>query len=244
MIRTVWVLSTSLILTAVCGTAVVVRSFLPGGGLPCVCERLTKFWSRAVLSLAGVRVRVTGSDRVDWSQPVVVVANHQSWFDVFALAAWMPGNGRFVAKQELAAIPIFGRAWKACGHISLDRSDRTRAIASLRSVAQRVREEKLAVILFPEGTRSPDGRMQPFKKGAFVLALDTGVPVVPIGISGSREVMPKGSFRIRSGEIELRIGDPLSVEGLDAEARDALLRASEAAVGALLAHGVSGQSRE
>ena len=244
MIRTVWVLSTSLILTAVCGTAVVVRSFLPGGGLPCVCERLTKFWSRAVLSLAGVRVRVTGGDRVDWSQPVVVVANHQSWFDVFAMAAWLPGKGRFVAKQELGRIPIFGRAWKACGHISLDRSDRSRAIASLRSVAQRVREEKLAVILFPEGTRSPDGRMQPFKKGAFVLALDTGVPVVPIGISGSRAVMPKGSFRIRSGEIELRIGDPLSVEGLDVEARDALLRASEAAVGALLAHGVSGQSRE
>jgi len=244
LIRTVWVLSTGLVLTVVLGSAVIVRSFLPGRGLPCVCERLTRFWSRAVLSLAGVRVRVSGSDRVDWTRPVVVVANHQSWFDVFALAAWLPGKGRFVAKQELGSIPIFGRAWKACGHISLDRSERARAIASLRSVAQRVQEENLAVILFPEGTRSTDGRMQPFKKGAFVLALDTGAPVVPIGITGSREVMPKGSFRIRSGEIDIRIGDPLSVEGLDAEARGALLAASEAAVGALLVGGIESGSRE
>jgi len=242
LIRTVWVLSTGLVVTAVCASAVVVRSFLPRRGLPCVCDRLTQFWARAVLTLSGVRVRLIGGDRVDWSQPVVVVANHQSWFDVFALAAWLPGKGRFVAKHELGSIPIFGRAWKACGHISLDRSDRARAIASLRSVAERVRDENLAVILFPEGTRSVDGRMQPFKKGAFVLALDTGVPVVPIGIAGSREVMPKGSFRIRSGEIELRIGEPLSVEGLDAEARGTLLAASEAAVGELLAGGVGSRS--
>jgi len=175
---------------------------------------------------------------MDWDRPLVVVANHQSWFDVFALAAYLPAKARFVAKEELGRIPIFGNAWKSCGHISVDRTDRKQAVRSLQEAGQRVREEKLAMILFPEGTRSPDGRLLPFKKGAFVLAIETGVPIVPVGISGTRDVMAKGSFRIRSADITIRVGEPILVEGLGHEKRDVLLRRSRDSVAALIGQSI------
>jgi 1-acyl-sn-glycerol-3-phosphate acyltransferase len=170
------------------------------------------------------------------------VANHQSWFDVFALAGFLPGRGTFVAKEELERIPIFGGAWKACGHISIDRSDRKKAIESLDRAGERIRSEKRAVILFPEGTRSADGQLQEFKKGAFIVALKTGVPIVPIGISGSRHVMPKGSFLARPGEIRVRIGEPIPMEGLSVADRDALLGRSRMAVAELMDEADTGAS--
>jgi 1-acyl-sn-glycerol-3-phosphate acyltransferase len=170
------------------------------------------------------------------------VANHQSWFDVFALAGFLPGRGTFVATEELERIPIFGGAWKACGHISIDRSDRKKAIESLDRAGERIRSEKRAVILFPEGTRSADGQLQEFKKGAFIVALKTGVPIVPIGISGSRHVMPKGSFLARPGEIRVRIGEPIPMEGLSVADRDALLGRSRMAVAELMDEADTGAS--
>ncbi len=200
----------------------------------CWCDQLARRWTRLILKLAGVRVELFDADRVDWSQPSVVVANHQSWFDVFALTAYLPGRVRFVAKEELAGIPVFGRAWRNCGHISIDRSDRKRAIESLDRAAERVREDALAVTLFPEGTRSPDGRLYAFKKGAFIMAIKTRVPIVPIGISGSRAIMPKGSFRVRGGEIRIRVGEPIVVQHIDSRGRDELRKLSRAAVAALI----------
>ena len=200
----------------------------------CWCDQLARRWTQLILKLAGVRVELFDADRVDWSQPSVVVANHQSWFDVFALAAHLPGRVRFVAKEELAGIPFFGRAWRNCGHISIDRSDRKRAIESLDRAAERVREDALAVTLFPEGTRSPDGRLYAFKKGAFIMAIKTRAPIVPVGISGSRDIMPKGSFRVRGGEIRIRVGEPIAVQDVDTRGRDELRQASRAAVAALI----------
>ncbi|MEX1258621.1 MAG: lysophospholipid acyltransferase family protein [Gemmatimonadota bacterium] len=234
MIRTAWVLFAGLVTTAYCASVVTFSARFRKARLPCVCEGMPRAWARAVLRLAGVKVRLLGDERMDWDRPLVVVANHQSWFDVFALAAYLPTKARFVAKQELGRIPIFGKAWKACGHISVDRSDRKQAVESLQHAGRRVRDEKLVMILFPEGTRSPDGRLQPFKKGAFVLAIETGVPLVPLGITGSREVMAKGSFRIHPGEITIRVGEPIGVEGLGHENRDELLKRSRAAVAALI----------
>jgi 1-acyl-sn-glycerol-3-phosphate acyltransferase len=234
MLRTIWVLTAGAVLTAVFASWVVVTSWFRKRRLPCLCEWLPRYWAGLVLRMSGVQVRLIGLEEVDWEAPLVVVANHQSWFDVFALTAHLPGKGRFVAKEELGRIPIFGAAWQACGHVSVDRSDRAQAIASLKAAGKRVRDEHITLILFPEGTRSPDGELQPFKKGAFVLAVETGVPVVPVGISGSREVMPKGSFRIRPGEITLRVGSPLKEEGERNEARNRLMEASRSAIEELI----------
>lgn len=230
MIRSIVVIFSSAVLTAFCASG----AYIQGRRSRCGCDRVTRRWARLVLRLAGVRVRIEGLERVDWSEPMVIVANHQSWFDVFALVAFLPGRTRFVAKKELGRIPIFGPAWKACGHVSLDREDLTSAVQSLERAGKRVRDEKLNLVLFPEGTRSPDGRLQAFKKGAFVLAIHTEVPILPLGLAGSRAVMPKGSFRIRPGEIRIRVGEPIPVEGLSHRDRDRLLSTSRAAVAKLM----------
>lgn len=223
MIRGLWLYPAALALTFFLAAGVVLSSLFRSSKLACRCRRYPRLWARLLIRWSGTKVEVEGLDRVDWDRPMVMVANHQSWFDVFAILAYIPANLRFVAKEELGRIPIFGRAWKECGHVSVDRSNRSEAIASLERAASRIRDESLAVIFFPEGTRSTDGRLQTFKKGAFVLALQTGVPLVPLGIAGSRAVMPKGSFRIRPGHIKIRVGEPIPTSGLEHQDRGRLL---------------------
>jgi 1-acyl-sn-glycerol-3-phosphate acyltransferase len=187
------------------------------------CSWASSTWGRLLVRLAGVRVVLEGVNEEKMDRPLVVAANHQSWFDVFVLAGFLPGRARFVAKEELRKVPLFGAAWETCGHIRVNRGDRAEAVRSMNEAGARIRSERLNVIVFPEGTRSTDGRLLPFKKGAFVLALQTGVPILPVGISGSRAVMGKGSFRVRPGEIRVRVGDPIPVEGLTVADRDTLL---------------------
>jgi 1-acyl-sn-glycerol-3-phosphate acyltransferase len=236
VIRTVWVLVAGGILTFTMSGILFVSNLLRRPGLPGQCERLGRLWAQGVLRLAGTRVRFQGPDREQWPPGAVIVANHQSWFDVFALAARLPITYRFVAKEELSRIPVFGTAWQACGHVSLDRDDRGQAINTLNRAGAQLRGDGSAIILFPEGTRSPDGRVRGFKKGAFVLAIHSRVPVVPVGISGSAKVMPKGSFRIRPGEIRIRVGDPISTEGLRHRDRGELLERARQAVLRLTEH--------
>ncbi len=232
MIRALWLYPASIILTLYLAGRIVLGAILRRPGVPCMCREYPRRWARTLIRWAGARVQVEGLEKVDWDRPMVVVANHQSWFDVFALTANLPANFRFVAKEELSRIPVFGRAWTECGHVSVNRSDRSQAIASLERAAGRIRDESLAVIFFPEGTRSRDGRLRAFKKGAFVLAIQTGVPVIPVGISGSRAVMPKGSFRIRPGLIHIRVGDPIPTRELrHAQRHDLLDRARQAVAG-------------
>ncbi len=234
MIRMLWLYSAGLVLTVFLAGRIVVSSLFGRPNLACLCRRYPGLWSRTLLRWAGVEVEIEGLESLDWNQPMVVIANHQSWFDVFALTAFLPAKLRFVAKEELGRIPLFGPAWQACGHVSVNRSDRSEAISSLERAASRIREESLAVIFFPEGTRSPDGRLQVFKKGAFVLAIQTGVPVVPLGISGSRQVMPKGSFRVRPGTIRIKVGRPIPTAELEHAERNQLLNRSYEAIAGLM----------
>lgn len=205
-----------------------------------VCDCLPRRWARLLLRVAGVRVVLEGAEVLDPSRPQVVVANHVSWFDVLALAAYLPGRYVFVAKRELEKVPVFATAAKACGHIFIDRRDRQRAVESLAVARERLERDRPSVIMFPEGTRSATGELMPFKKGAFILAIQTGADVVPAYISGSREVMRKGSFLIRPGTIRVRFGTPISVAGLTLEDRDELTHRARAAVAELQAQLRSG----
>lgn len=180
-------------------------------------------WTRSILRAARVEVEMVGTEHLASGGPAVLVSNHESWFDVFVLVAHLPVDYRFVGKVELTRIPLFGPAWLAAGHIAVDRGDRKRAIASLDQAGETLRRDRAVVVMFPEGTRSPDGNLLPFKKGAFVLAAQTGVPLIPVGISGSRQVMEKGSFRIRPGRIRVEIGEPIPTDGVGVESRDGLL---------------------
>jgi 1-acyl-sn-glycerol-3-phosphate acyltransferase len=200
-----------------------------------VLEESPRRWSRLILRSAGIRVVLENAQVIDPDRPQILVANHASWFDVPALAGHVPGKFRFVAKQELTKVPLFGPAWQAAGHIAIDRHDRNKAIDSLAEARRKLAEDRPTVILFPEGTRSPDGELRAFKKGAFVLGIQTGVEIVPAAIVGSRDVMAKGSWRVHTGRtIRIRFGTPIPVDGLDMKDRDSLTERARRAVAALL----------
>jgi 1-acyl-sn-glycerol-3-phosphate acyltransferase len=203
---------------------VVLRAYFWRRNLHCACDKAARNWGRDILWAAGVRVTLEGEENLNLDAPQIVVSNHQSWFDVFTLAAELPVRYRFVAKKELGSVPIFGKSWKSCGHVAVDRGNREAAIASLEQAWREIHEDKLTMVLFPEGTRSPDGRLKSFKKGAFVLAVQGQVPLVPVAVVGSRNIMPKGRFRVRTGKITLRIGTPIPTEGTTIRDRNRLLQ--------------------
>ncbi|MDX1494605.1 MAG: lysophospholipid acyltransferase family protein [Longimicrobiales bacterium] len=207
--------------------------------LGCVCDSSPRRWSRLLLKCSGVDVVFENPEAIDPDKPQILVANHVSWFDVLALAAHLPGRYLFVAKRELEKVPVFGRAVRVCGHIFIDRQDRNRAVESLATARERLEAENPTVIMFPEGTRSATGTLQPFKKGAFVLAIQTGVDVIPAAIEGSREVMKKGSLLIRPGTIRVRFGEPIDVGALGMEDRTELTTRAQVAVAGLQSAGAS-----
>jgi 1-acyl-sn-glycerol-3-phosphate acyltransferase len=157
------------------------------------------------------------------------MSNHQSVFDTGAIIATLPISFRFVAKRELTWIPFFGWALRAGGHVIIDRSQRERAVHSLREAAQRI-QQGTNVIIFPEGTRSTTETLGELKSGGFHLAIQAGVPVVPISVSGSRRITPKKSLRIESGRIHVHYGTPIPTRGLTVEDRSALKDAVRAAI--------------
>ncbi len=186
-------------------------------------------WSRGLLWAAGSPVTLAGFERVPQDQPVVYVSNHQSWFDILALAGTIPGTLRFVAKKEMASIPLLGRAMKAAGHIYIDRQNRAQAIEAYEEVAAWIRGG-LSTVVFPEGTRSRTGRLLPFKKGPFVLALAAQVPVVPVYVSNTFQILPKAHVILRPQPITIFFGEPIATEGMTYEDREQLLERSYAAI--------------
>ncbi|MEE2669871.1 MAG: lysophospholipid acyltransferase family protein [Gemmatimonadota bacterium] len=231
MMRSAWVLAVGALLTVwYVGKVYLFSLFATCEALCKSCDLALRRWSRSILYLAGVDVSMEGVEHLDVGQALIIIANHESWFDVWALAGCLPFDVHFVGKKELTSIPIFGRAWKVCGHVSVDRADRDSAIESMVRAGRQIKKKGLRMVFFAEGTRSSDGRMLPFKKGPFVLAIEGGIPVVPVSIVGSRPIMPKGSFRIRRGNIALNIGEPISVTDLAHSDRDRLRKTVRDAV--------------
>jgi 1-acyl-sn-glycerol-3-phosphate acyltransferase len=157
------------------------------------------------------------------------MANHQSNFDIPVLLGRLPVQFRWLAKQELFRIPIFGRGMRGCGYISIDRTNRKLAFESLNEAARKIREG-VSVMIFPEGTRSADGRIRPFKKGGFVLSVDAGVPIVPIVIHGTRAIMPKGSLMVRSQDIRMEILAPIDTAAYTRKTKDELMEKVRSAI--------------
>jgi 1-acyl-sn-glycerol-3-phosphate acyltransferase len=183
--------------------------------------RLARGWSRSILAALGIRVVYDGLDRTRTAGPCVYVANHQSWIDIWVLMRVIPASTRLVAKEELRRVPVIGQVLSVSGFVMIDRSNRARSIQSLRQAAEKIRGGR-SVLLFPEGTRSRDGRLQPFKKGGFHLALQAGVPVVPVAIHGSFALLPPGSLRSRRGTVRVEFLDPVSPAAFRADDPSAL----------------------
>ena len=182
-----------------------------------------KFWAPALLWAAGAKLEIEPFPaEIDWSQPHIFALNHESSIDIPCAFAALPVNLRFVAKHVLAKVPFLGWYMRMTGMIFVNRSDRTQAVASLKLAGERIRAGA-NILAFPEGTRSKDGRILPFKKGPFVVALEAGVPMVPVAISGSGKVLPSGGFKVRGGKIRLKVGKPIATANRDGKDRDGLL---------------------
>lgn len=165
------------------------------------------FWSTVGLWLAGARVEVIRMPALP-DGPVIFASNHESALDIWVLFRHLGRSFRFMAKQELFRIPVFGWYLKVGGHIPVDRSNRARSAASLLRAAEAVRAGT-SLVVFAEGTRSLDGRIHAFKKGPFVIAMEAGVPVIPIAIAGSGAITPKKVVAVHPGTIRLAVGDPV-----------------------------------
>jgi len=185
-------------------------------------DRISKFWGRLNLALSGVSMSVIGDELIDENQPYIVMANHQSHYDVFALIGYLPLPLKWVMKRELRKIPVFGIACEKVGHIYVDRGNSEKAQKSLKAAGEKIRAGS-SVAFFPEGTRSPDGKLQPFKKGGFVMALEAKVPILPVTVVGGRKILPKGSLRILPGNMKIIIHEPIPVDEYTYETREKLV---------------------
>ena len=227
MVRSLFATGMVVFLTLLFGVPALVLSLLfPRGEW---VLRLGRPWARGICAAAGVSVEARGAENVPADRPVLLLANHQSNFDVVALVLTIPVSFRVVAKRLLCRIPIFGWCLSLAGMIPIDRAKRAQAIQSLEQAAERVRHGK-PVLLFPEGTRSRDGALLPFKKGAFVIAQTSGVPIVPVSITGSHSILRKGSILPRPGHIVVRYGREIPPAGPGTAERERLMEMVRGAI--------------
>ncbi len=220
MFRSILLVAVSVIITAFFSSCVVIYSLL--GAAENSLHKMARLWAKVLLILSNVQVRVVGAENVQADRPQIFMSNHQSDFDILIVLAFLPGQFRWIAKKELFRIPVFGRAMKNAGYIAIDRQHHQRALQSLAEAARKIREGK-SVMSFPEGTRSKDGSIRPFKKGMFHLALESGVPIVPITIVGAAEIMPKRSLKINPGRITMIIDKPIDAGAYDDASRPELM---------------------
>jgi len=194
------------------------------------CQRWSWGWLRA----AGIRVQREVETPLDPVGRYVFMANHASYLDIPAMMATLPAETRFMAKKGLFKLPIVGQAMWAGGFIGVDRADRSRARETF-AAAVRELEGRASVLIFPEGTRSPSGELQAFQRGGFLIALRSGRPIVPVGIEGSFEAQPRGTWVVRPGEIVVRYGRPIEVESRGVRGREELSCLVRERIAALLA---------
>ena len=191
-------------------------------------RRLERAWGRALLRLWGVQVTVRGAENVP-SGPAVFAANHTSALDIPLLFGGLPAEFRIIHKRSLYFFPVIGLYLYLAGHIAIDRENPFRARRSLARAAARIAAGE-SVAVFPEGTRSRDGRMLPFKKGTFVLALEAGVPVVPVSLEGVRRLTARSLLLLRAGAVGLTVHPAIETRGHDAGYADVLAAQVQAAV--------------
>ncbi|MCK9463233.1 MAG: 1-acyl-sn-glycerol-3-phosphate acyltransferase [Proteobacteria bacterium] len=178
-------------------------------------------WAPQVLWVGGIKVVRRGGEGMDWRRPYVVTSNHQSQVDIPILFASLPMSVRFLAKRSLFYIPVFGWSLWFARFVPVDRGSSRKARRSIDTAAVKIRNGP-SLAVFPEGTRTPNGKLQAFKSGAFVLAVKSGVSVLPVAIRGSYDVVPKHRLGVKPGTVELIVGNPISTDTLDLSDREKL----------------------
>jgi 1-acyl-sn-glycerol-3-phosphate acyltransferase len=220
MIRTIFVWSCIVIALLILGIVIFITYPFDRRGK--VIHHYGRLWGKIALLVNRVKVRVEGIEHLKGEGPYIFMSNHQGTYDIFALLGHLPFQFRWLAKKELFSVPFFGWVMAAAGYVSVDREGTRKTVEAMNEAAQKIREG-MSVVIFPEGSRSPDGSIQPFKKGGFTLAIKSKVPIIPISIIGSREIMPKGKLTVTSGEIRIRIDHPIETQNYSLKDRKSLM---------------------
>lgn len=212
--------------TALCGSLAALLAITVGGKAG---SFFGVVWARFNSLITPMTVEVTGREKIDPRQSYVIAANHQSLYDIYVLYGWLPIDFRWVMKAELRKVPFLGYSCERIGHVFVDRSRPEVARAQINAARARIRGGT-SIVFFAEGTRSQDGRLLPFKKGAFRLAADLRLPVLPITLVGTREILPNGTRALFPGTARLVVHDPIPV-ALEGEVdQGALLERARAAI--------------
>jgi 1-acyl-sn-glycerol-3-phosphate acyltransferase len=189
-----------------------------------------KFWSLLNIFLSGTRLTIKGKEKINTKLTYIVMSNHQSLFDVWALIGKIPLQIRWIVKSEIRKMPIFGYTLERMGHVYVDRKNRTAAYISLETASGKIKKGT-SVIIFPEGTRSQDGHMLKFHMGGMIIALKSGVPILPVTVNGSRFVLPKNTLALMPGKIEIVVGDAIDTRGYDESQKYELMESIRSAIG-------------
>lgn len=221
MIRNSIVILWTILVTAFMAVMLIMISFITSDSN--TSHRIGRIWAKCILAFSNIKITVKGLSNLNSGSSYIFMPNHMSNLDIPVLQAYLPVQFRWLAKAELFKIPIFGYAMKRAGYISIDRSNRDSAIESLNKVAEIIRDG-VSVIIFPEGTRSHTYNIQPFKKGGFILAVDSGVPIIPMIIHGTGKIMPKNQVSIKPGNVMLEISKPIESSNYTRETKNDLMK--------------------
>lgn len=227
MIRTIWCAIIILPSTVVLAVASMIIGFFEPKGRG--YHFFARVWSSIILWSAGVKVKVFGLEKIDPESEYVFIANHCSAFDIPVVISSIPNQIRLMAKKELAKIPFMGWSLKVGDYILVDRSNRNESMRSIEEAVYKLHNGR-SVLMFAEGTRSVTGEVKEFKKGPFLLAIKAQTPVVPVTINFTQNIMVKNTIRIKSGQVEIHISDPISTVGLNEDDRTSVLEKSHQAV--------------
>lgn len=202
-------------------------------------RRLYRAWAASVLAIFGAKVRVDGAEHLDESANYVIVANHLSLVDVPVIMQSLPVDFKFLAKRELLRVPFIGWYLKRAGHLTVERGNLRSSIEGMNDCARLIHDRHLSVLVFPEGTRSPDGKARHFKDGAAYLCIQAGVAAAPVALSGTWDILPARSSYIMPGEVQVRIGAPVDCSSFSLRERAALTAVLEDRVKDLLSSGTA-----
>lgn len=205
--------------TLVFGLLAMLLAFTVGEKIASLCGVI---WARFLAWITPMFLRVEGRDNIDNNQSYVVVVNHQSQYDILALYGWLGVDFKWVMKMELRKVPVLGIACEKLGHIYIDRSDTQKALNSINAAKKKI-TGGTSVLFFPEGSRSREGKLNPFKKGAFRMALDLEIPILPVTLVDTRDILPSDTMDLFPGRAVMKIHPPISIEGYNEQSISQLM---------------------
>jgi 1-acyl-sn-glycerol-3-phosphate acyltransferase len=238
ILRVLWLALWAAIATLILAVPIIAAGLLSRTGN--LAFSLSKIWAYIMLAVSFVRTEIKNRNRIHPKTSYIIISNHQSLYDILALVTTLGIQYRWFIKKEVLKIPLFGYGLYASRNIFIDRSNTVRAIESINKGIERL-PKGVSLMVFAEGTRSPDGRIHEFKKGGFVTAVRRKIPILPVTVNGSRRILPKGSLAFKPGKIQVVIGDPIDTGGYTTESVDKLIDRTRQAIIANFDPGYTGR---